>query len=376
MPEPLKFSFPCMGDYNMPIGGLVNLLFPGAEILPPPPMTRKTAELGSRNSPDYVCSPFKYNMGNYIEALERGANVLLQTGMGCRYGYYGEVQEQILRDMGYSFEFICLSRSKAQPNRVFQTCKRLNPKLTLPTFFHALLITVLRIQMMDRLDYMLRERIGFEAEPGSFERAKAGLLEELSQKRTVGALCRTFFKYRRRYCGLPLQRPERPLRVGIVGELYTVMEPFSNFYLEKQLAKEGISVSRKMNVTFLLFGKHDRIELRRSKGYLNYAVGANGLDSVCQCLEYAKKGYDGILHIKSFGCTPELNAQPAIMNISRNFGVPIVHLSFDTQTSETGLQTRIEAFADMIKMKKDSAYEKPRQPRRGHRVHFYKRRFD
>jgi len=50
--------------------------------------------------------PFKYNLGNYLEALENGANFLVQAGGGCRFGYYGEIQEQILRDIGYDFEFI------------------------------------------------------------------------------------------------------------------------------------------------------------------------------------------------------------------------------------------------------------------------------
>ena len=68
--------------------------------------SKKTIELGRRYSPDYVCSPFKYNLGNYIESLNNGATILLQAGGGCRYGYYAELQEQILKDLNYEFEFI------------------------------------------------------------------------------------------------------------------------------------------------------------------------------------------------------------------------------------------------------------------------------
>ncbi len=32
---------------------------------------------------------------------------------------------------------------------------------------------------------------------------------------------------------LPIDKPERPLRVGIVGELYVLMEPFSNMDVER-----------------------------------------------------------------------------------------------------------------------------------------------
>ena len=34
-------------------------------------------------------------------------------------------------------------------------------------------------------------------------------------------------------------------------------------------------------------------------------------------------------------------------------GVPVLYLSYDSQTSDTGLDTRLEAFYDMIAMKKE-----------------------
>ena len=73
----------------------------------------------------FVCVPFKYNLGNYIEALESGANVLIQAGGGCRYGYYAEVQEQILRDLGYKFEFVKLMSGKVNPVDLYRVSKRI-----------------------------------------------------------------------------------------------------------------------------------------------------------------------------------------------------------------------------------------------------------
>ena len=56
-------------------------------------------------------------MGCYIEALEQGANVLIQTGGTCRLGYYGELHEQILKDMGYDFEMFNLTCSVIKSHR-------------------------------------------------------------------------------------------------------------------------------------------------------------------------------------------------------------------------------------------------------------------
>lgn len=349
----LAISFPHMGDYSVVFVQLLRHLFPEARVFAPPPITQRTVELGSRHSPDFVCSPFKYNLGNYIEVLEQGANVLLQTGTGCRYGYYGELQEQILRDLGYHFRFVCLSRERSRPWAAYRILRELGCSLPVREILYWLLLAEESIRVMDRYDYFMRENVGFETVPGSFAAVRQRLLRQIGSADSLGDLRAAKRLCKRETAGLKTNKPEKILRVGIVGDLYTLMEPFSNFYLEKQLAKDGISVSRVMNLWFLLLGKNHRRALKNCGCYLRHTVGANGVDSVSQSLAYAKKAYDGIIHMKSFGCIPELNATPALMNLSRDWNIPILHLSFDSHTSETGIQTRLEAFSDMVRMKKE-----------------------
>lgn len=356
MDKPLVFSFPHIGDYHVVIKTMLVQLFPGQRVLTPPPTTQHTLELGAKCSPDFVCSPFKYNLGNYIEALEAGANVLLQTGLGCRYGYYGEVQEQILRDLGYDFQFFCFSRKNIQPKIVYQILRQLGCPLSVPQIAAVLLRTGESLRILDALEYGIRENVGFEEQPGVLEHLQKELLDELAKPNSLTRLEHLRHHYVRAVRAVPLRKAENPLRVGVIGELYTLMEPFSNFYLEKQLARRNISVSRIMSASFLLFGKNDRISLRHSGGYLKYTVGANGIDSICQARRYAQLHYDGLIHIKSFGCIPELNVMPALTRLEHDFGLPILHLSFDANTSEVGVETRLEAFADMIEMRRKSAY--------------------
>lgn len=68
--------------------------------------------------------------------------------------------------------------------------------------------------------------------------------------------------------------------------------------------------------------------------------------------QYIEEGYDGVIHLKSAGCTPEIDVMPVLQKMSRDYGVPILYLSYDSQTSDTGLDTRLEAFYDMIAMRK------------------------
>ena len=100
MPEKkYKLCYPQLGNYDIPIQYFVNNGL-HLEYLAPPAMTKRTIELGAKYSPDFVCAPFKCMMGCYIEALEQGANVLIQTGGTCRLGYYGELHEQIFKRYG------------------------------------------------------------------------------------------------------------------------------------------------------------------------------------------------------------------------------------------------------------------------------------
>ena len=43
---------------------------------------------------------------------------------------------------------------------------------------------------------------------------------------------------------------------------------------------------------------------------------------------------------------------PILEQISNDYKIPIIYFSFDSQDNEVGINTRIEAFYDMIKQKK------------------------
>lgn len=43
---------------------------------------------------------------------------------------------------------------------------------------------------------------------------------------------------------------------------------------------------------------------------------------------------------------------PVLQRLGRDYHIPVLFLTFDTQTSDAGLDTRLEAFYDMISMRK------------------------
>ena len=347
-------SFPHLGDYCIPINYLIKKIT-NCEVIIPPKNTKKTIELGSKYSPDDICMPFKYNLGNYIEALNAGADILIQAGGGCRYGYYAELQEQILKEKGYQFEFINLIQNNhISLFKLYKISKKLNPKLNVFKYIYYLIQSGLIIITMDKIDKYIRENMGFEKNKGTFEKIEKKYKNTLQRNKLgIIKIIKIYLKYKKIFKEIPLNEGTK-LEILLIGELYSLMDFEASNNLERNLAKEGIKVIRYTNLTYLLLIKKfmRRTLLYKGRKYLKYTLGADGTESIVHAVEHCKKRIDGIIHIKSFGCVPEINAIPTLSKISEDFNTPIIYLSFDGENNISNIDTKIEAFKDMIKAKK------------------------
>ena len=153
--------------------------------------------------------------------------------------------------------------------------------------------------------------------------------------------------------GLPVCRPARPVRVGVVGEYFTAADPHSNLGLERKLLDLGVEVHRQLNMTNRNLRYNERNLRTGISDYVRYDMGPTSSMTIAAALRYAQEGFDGVVHLKSSGCTPEVDCIPVLQQVSRDTGLPILYLSYDSQTSDTGLDTRLEAFYDMLAMKKE-----------------------
>ena len=354
-------TFPHMDNYYIPIKYIIENTT-NQKVLVPPKITKKTIELGTKYSPDYICIPFKYNLGNFIEALNNGANTIFQAGGGCRYGYYSELQAQILKDLNYDFEFInFIENNHVSLKKLYKYAKKQNSKLNVFNYSYYILNTMLLIIIMDNLAKYKRENLAFENHKNSFNKLETEFLNTINIKNiTLTHQLKTYIKYKKKYKQVLLNKPKECIKVAIVGELYSLMEPNCNYNIEKKLAKYGIEIHRLTTLTYLLFQKkhHMKKLLKKCRKYLKYSLGADATESVALSELFAKKKFDGIIHLKSFGCTPEINAMPILEKISNDYQIPIIYFSLDSQDGEVGIDTRLEAFYDMIVQKKEQLFSK------------------
>ena len=215
---------------------------------------------------------------------------------------------------------------------------------------------------MDKIDDYIRENIGFEVESGSFNKLHNKMLKNFSKVKSYLGLRKVYKKYEKEFKKIPINKPNNCLKIGIIGELYTIMEPFANYYLEKLLASYNIEIKRFTNVHYLLFEKKKKSKkyIKYASSYVKYKMGSDAADNIGRTKYLCENGYDGIIHIKSSFCTPEIGAMPVINKICNDYNVPVIFFSFDSNTSEVGIKTRIEAFYDMIEMRREHEGMLPR----------------
>lgn len=352
-----------MGHLDLTVQTLLQGL--GWETVVPPPCTKKTLSLGVRYAPEFACLPLKINIGNYLEAYEQGAALALMVGgVGpCRIGYYGTIQQEILRDLGVQMELIVLEPPDAHPRELWQKIKYLK-RVPWKQVILAILLSWHKTRAMDILEekaLVLRAR---EVHRGCVDRLLEEAKSRLLTADYVQGIKEITQDYLRKMEALPLKPEEEPgITVAIVGEIYTVLEPFANLGLERHLNGLGVEVKRPLFLSSWinehLFrgildieGTKNAPEL--AKPFLNSFVGGHGRETVGSAVAYARKGVDGVIQIAPLTCMPEIVAHSVLPRVSQAYGVPTLTLYVDEQTGEAGLLTRLEAFIEMLRHRKRS----------------------
>lgn len=357
-----RVTFPYMGTSHMVIRWLLQEM--GNEVVPPLRPSQRTLNLGVRYSPEFACLPYKLLTGTYLESLERGADTILTTGgVGpCRAGQYAPMHERILKDLGYDFEMIILEPPSRGLGDILRKIRMLNGNglswFSLWGLIKRGWAKIKALDTLERLSHHVRPR---EIEKGSTTRIYQKTLKWIDSAQTFKEIEEALEAGIAALKGVP-QDPEREvLRVGIVGEIYVVLEPAANLEIEEILGEMGVEVDRSIFLTGwtrdnaivdavrMTGGRHVK---EAAKEYLPEMIGGHGQDSVGHTILYAKAGFDGVIQLAPFTCIPEIVAKSILPRVSKDYDIPVLSIVLDEQTGKAGLTTRVEAFVDLLRRRR------------------------
>ncbi|GAB6182170.1 acyl-CoA dehydratase activase-related protein [Desulfotomaculum defluvii] len=359
----MKVTFPHMGYMYVSLKGMLEYL--GIEVIVPPHCSKRTLTLGVKNSPEFACLPMKLNVGNFIEASELGADTIMMAGGcgPCRFGYYAYVENEILKDLQVNYNLVVLEPPEKHIGELLGRIRKITGNQPWIKVIEALRFGYLKAKAVDiaeRLSYQKRPR---ELIRGATDRALKLAIDEIDAAKNPRELVLAETKAREVMEGVDID-PGRPvLKVALIGEIYTLLEPFANLNIERHLGYLGAEIDRSMMLSewindHLFMGLLRNLPSSKrfnkvASPYLNHFVGGHGQETVGSAVWYAQQGYDGALQVLPFTCMPEIVAQSILPRVSERTGLPIMTLIMDEHSGEAGMITRLEAFIDLLQKKNE-----------------------
>lgn len=361
-----RVTFPHMGESFRTFKMLLNDL--GNEVIIPPRPSRRTLDYGVKYSPEFACFPLKVLMGTYVETCQMGAELIVTSGgVGpCRAGHYGQMHKKILRDIGFNVDVIVLEPPRLHPIDFLKKIQRLNPnRMSYRAIWECIKRAWQKLIALDNVEKMTHVVRPRETSTGATTRTYRKVLEWIDQAHSFKEVEEAHHAALDAIRTIP-QDPHRDvLKVGIVGEIYVLLEPASNLEIEEILGNLGVEVERSMFLTG--WTRDNTIKATdeimsvqdAAMPYIPLCIGGHGRESVGHTVIYAKRGFDGVIQLAPFTCIPEIVARTVLTSVSKEHNIPVLTFFLDEQTGKAGMTTRLEAFADLMRRKKQMAAQAP-----------------
>lgn len=356
-------SFPRMGNVSIPVKAVLETM--GAKVKLPPENNKQTLDYGVRYGLEGVCLPYKLNLGNYIMALESGANTLLmfQAPGTCRFGKYTDMASQVLKDLGYDFEMVVFDMYKGKIKEVVDALFYITGTKSFIKVFRGLRLCFKKFYAVDDIErrlFYLRPR---ELNPGESEKIyKRGikLIDKAKNSRQMKKIMKKIFA---EFDSIKIDREKDIPIIYLTGEIFVLLDPYTNMDIEKELGKMGVEVQRQIMLSdwlehvlkpkFLCKKEsHRQRSTKYAKNFMTRAIGGDCLESIGDAVYAAQHDADGVIHLTPFNCNPETVTQNILPNVSDEENIPVISLILDEFTAKAGFITRLEAFVDLIKRKR------------------------
>ncbi|PNT94034.1 acyl-CoA dehydratase activase-related protein [Clostridium thermosuccinogenes] len=152
------------------------------------------------------------------------------------------------------------------------------------------------------------------------------------------------------FCGREKQRPlvrqagNRMLNIAVIGHVYNLYDSYINMELLDKLRNNGVNI-----ITIDMIDEeiiNEKCSTLPKRMFWNF--GRKAIGSVMHILD--RDDIDGVIYLMSFGCgIDSFICDLAERKVRRESNIPFIVLTIDEHSGEAGMNTRIEAFLDMIR---------------------------
>jgi predicted nucleotide-binding protein (sugar kinase/HSP70/actin superfamily) len=211
-----------------------------------------------------------------------------------------------------------------------------------------------KLKALDTVEQLVYKMRAIERDKGMATRIYRDAISAIDSAQDYKALKRAEQEHLKKLTQLPTLASSEPLKIGVTGEFFVVIDPFANMDVEIELGKLGVEVQRPQSVwewvrfnPFLIALKlreRDK-SIRAARPYLTQHVGGDGRQTIGEKVLHASD-WDGLVHLQPFGCLPEIMARNIMPSTKEK--IPVLSIIYDEHTGKAGMLNRLEAFVDMI----------------------------
>lgn len=330
------------------------------DVVVPDPTNREAVKIGVKHSPEFVCFPFKTTIGDFVNAIEKGADTLVMAiDCGpCRFGFYASVQERILKDMGYkNITLIPLDQADLLEFNWVKTLQEISGRRDLfiySKFVKAVIYFLKKAKLLNDIQTAEGLFRAYERNQGDTTNIVKELHRKLDETNNLSGLRKFKNVIKEDFNKLDIDKSRNPLRVGLSGEIHISLEPYVNLDIRRKLGEMGVEIHQSLSLYDWVVHKfhlnyHRKWLEHLSHPYIPMDIGGECIWVLGEYIDKAKAGFDGFVHSYPFTCMPEVTARTIITNkLKKIYDLPIIYFSFDEHSGMEGFRTRLEAFVDLM----------------------------
>ncbi|AOY75961.1 acyl-CoA dehydratase activase-related protein [Clostridium formicaceticum] len=291
----------------------------GADVILSSPTNKNTLDAGVKNTVDEACLPVKIFHGHVLDLKDQVDFIFLPKLMSA-----------------YKNEYIC-PKFCGLPEMVTHSIKDLPPIIdTEINFNHSrknLMKTVYRFG-----SYVTQNPVAIKH---AYNKA-IDVYHDYKSKIKEGN-----YPINGEFYSNNLRSEKTPVTIAVMGHSYNIYDKYGSMGLIDKLHEQGIKVITPEMMDYSRINEYaDTLEKKMFWSYGRKLLGT--------AMYFADvKNIDGIVYLSSFGCGIDSIIEELVERKTRKDGkMPFLLITIDEHTGEAGVNTRLEAFIDMIEWRK------------------------
>lgn len=301
----------------------------GAEVVVSNPTTKRILDDGVKSCVDEACLPVKVFHGHVLDLKEKVDYLFIPR--------LTSVSKK---------EYIC-PKFGGLPDMIRNTLKNLPPlidtEINLRKSEKNILAAVMEIGRYTGADGF-KIRKAYKKALASYEEYNKKLLQGMLPsdllEPKLGSVSRTVAR-------TALEKSEATLRIAVISHVYNICDSYTSMDMIGKLRSSGVDIITVDMIHEDLINEKSCLLPKR----MFWDFGRRAVGGAFYLLE--RRDIDGIIYVMSFGCGIDSFVCDLIERfVRRNTDLPFTVLTLDEHSGEAGVNTRLEAFVDMIRFKK------------------------